>query len=158
MPFGRGVSIRAPRVGSDLKHQYFLDVKVLFQSALPVWGATKMSAPLHAGIGVSIRAPRVGSDGSAEFCDYIIKRFNPRSPCGERLRVREDAFRHARVSIRAPRVGSDRPHAGVQRGGCVSIRAPRVGSDRLSTPKKVTAKSFNPRSPCGERRCDFCRR
>ena len=80
----QGISIHAPRVGSDPRHWeddfrpfYFnprspcgerqqdpsdLAVLSLFQSTLPVWGATSCSACY--------------SPGAADF--------NPRSPCGER--------------------------------------------------------------------------
>ena len=35
----------------------------------------------------------------------------------------------------------------------ISIHAPRVGSDLFSHPICQQRKNFNPRSPCGERRC-----
>ena len=100
------VSIHAPRVGSDdtmnttlheLKrfnprspcgerpywYVCFLG-STLFQSTLPVWGATRRSCLIVTLFLVSIHAPRVGSDwlacpgGCCRCC------FNPRSPCGER--------------------------------------------------------------------------
>ncbi len=58
----QGVSIHAPRVGSDFPRSPCHQGKRRFQSTLPVWGAT------------------TDSEGS------VIARssFNPRSPCGER--------------------------------------------------------------------------
>ena len=35
----------------------------------------------------------------------------------------------------------------------ISIHAPRVGSDDQALLAGAEAKNFNPRSPCGERRC-----
>ena len=79
----------------------------MFQSTLPVWGATSGAGCL-----------RIGGE-----C------FNPRSPCGERLEMLRATHAAMQVSIHAPRVGSDgREHIGV-RLIRVSIHAPRVGSD-----------------------------
>ena len=101
----------------------------LFQSTLPVRGATRYRrCDCHLSP-VSIHAPRAGSDAEAE-------RIN--------LRLWE-------VSIHAPRAGSD-PTAWWWwlRHHNVSIHAPRAGSD-LSHNLTVTTQCFNPRSPCGER-------
>ena len=80
----RGISIHAPRVGSDRcrnkyksSHQDFnprspcgerhslppvLQVLFLFQSTLPVWGATGEGTNIIGDSNISIHAPRVGSD------------------------------------------------------------------------------------------------
>ncbi len=81
---------------------------MVFQSTLPVWGATPRSLNLFKVFVVSIHAPRVGSD---------------------------------------PPTISIRPCA-----NSVSIHAPRVGSDGVYISLVSGFKSFNPRSPCGERR------
>ena len=79
------VSIHAPRVGSDSVKTRVEMVHRLFQSTLPVWGAT---------------------DGT--MCGRCTgRRFNPRSPCGERQRDCGWQYRPVQVSIHAPRVGSD---------------------------------------------------
>ena len=100
------ISIHAPRVGSDrlvdwscCRAIYFnprspcgerlisLNVMTrifLFQSTLPVWGATAPISGLSVGINISIHAPRVGSDA------YGM-----------------DASTAYQISIHAPRVGSD---------------------------------------------------
>ena len=57
----------------------------LFQSTLPVWGATGRKA-----------------DGRDDLRD-----FNPRSPCGERRGFDDTHLRRDGISIHAPRVGSD---------------------------------------------------
>ena len=80
-----GISIHAPRVGSDVAQPLYITAHRVFQSTLPVWGATIF----------------------ASFPILRICNFNPRSPCGERLPV--PVFRTAwrEISIHAPRVGSD---------------------------------------------------
>ena len=125
-----GISIHAPRVGSDPGHaairrklQNFnprspcgerLDGNVWspdaypFQSTLPVWGAT--------------------SSGGI-ICTN--RRFQSTLP-----------------------VWGATPGAGQQNAGAapISIHAPRVGSDRAGTTGRSWTAYFNPRSPCGERR------
>ena len=126
---------------------------VLFQSTLPVGGATET---LWAGVRVkviSIHAPRGGSDGLTAY-DFSSHRlisihaprggsdrneshhgrdaqdFNPRSPWGERPWWRTSRLRHRPISIHAPRGGSD--------------LVGRFLNNRLEN-------DFNPRSPWGER-------
>ena len=86
LPYGatQNVSIHAPRVGSDAEKVKALGHLHVFQSTLPAWGATIAGMSCLWRSGVSIHAPRVGSDSrfvsnSKEFV----------------------------VSIHAPRVGSD---------------------------------------------------
>ena len=57
----------------------------MFQSTLPVWGATNQNLLAWFGFEVSIHAPRVGSDQLTPTVGLLRSRFNPRSPCGERL-------------------------------------------------------------------------
>ena len=148
---------------------------ILFQSTLPVWGATALGKPagdvLHISIHaprvgsdrpaprknahpcrISIHAPRVGSDAVSVAASITPAYFNPRSPCGERRGQHVDGRRGDRISIHAPRVGSDHTV------GCqafprtiISIHAPRVGSDEQSSGGDWLNRNFNPRSPCGER-------
>ena len=126
---------------------------LVFQSTLPMWGATPVKL----------------YKGSKET------NFNPRSPCGERRAMLILKWAIRQISIHAPHAGSDTqaaadgavtvisihaPHAGsdvhanfvpvtVER---ISIHAPHAGSDpafaRMTSPNV----DFNPRSPCGERR------
>ena len=102
----------------------------IFQSTLPVWGAT-----------------------SAAACPADKdKNFNPRSPCGERRIISSGFMECIEISIHAPRVGSDRcqyvnvhnfykfqstlpvwgatfEELSMARNLNISIHAPRVGSD-----------------------------
>ena len=107
IPCGREISIHAPRVGSDPIAQYLLADVPLFQSTLPVWGATGSVRHARARVRISIHAPRVGSDyqhfvqlhrqwdisihaprvgSDKDIAKKLIthRNFNPRSPCGER--------------------------------------------------------------------------
>ena len=80
------ISIHAPRGGSDFKKKAAASYFKLFQSTLPVGGATN-----HLGIFlrprvISIHAPRGGSDSTVQSMVMFPKDFNPRSPWGERPR------------------------------------------------------------------------
>ena len=79
------ISIHAPRVGSDLYREAKEILTNIFQSTLPVWGATAVHHRRQPYRPISIHAPRVGSDFllssvASQWHPY----FNPRSPCGER--------------------------------------------------------------------------
>ena len=56
------ISIHAPRVGSDDIEDYLMEMEALFQSTLPVWGATYRGLCMYGNMRISIHAPRVGSD------------------------------------------------------------------------------------------------
>ena len=108
--YTRTISIHAPRVGSDLIsglpegfNVYFnprspcgerrcatmeASATVIFQSTLPVWGATIGDTVLYATENISIHAPRVGSDIFRNNLDFNFA-----------------------ISIHAPRVGSDHRRA-----------------------------------------------
>ena len=123
----------------------------LFQSTLPVWGATR---------------PPSGGAGRTGY-------FNPRSPCGERPQLPElrpasslfqstlpvwGATRCITVHCSNFRFQSTLPVWGATEAPDVmpyypeiSIHAPRVGSDYQRAKQRPRRKDFNPRSPCGER-------
>ena len=61
-PAVQGISIHAPRVGSDLVVLIQPRHQLVFQSTLPVWGATLLRLSLSHEPLISIHAPRVGSD------------------------------------------------------------------------------------------------
>ena len=101
----------------------------IFQSTLPVWGATIVDNGNTDHWYISIHAPRVGSDA------------------GE-----QNIFLACRISIHAPRVGSDvHDTCGFCGDYSISIHAPRVGSDKTGSKIFPDVTDFNPRSPCGER-------
>ena len=148
------VSIHAPRVGSDCVDMAARYYEAMFQSTLPVWGATtykkepgtyivfQSTLPVWGATGelvrgplsgtVSIHAPRVGSDSQEKtYCSSGLLRFNPRSPCGERLSPQTQALENPR---------------------CFNPRSPCGERRRLWPEENRSWRCFNPRSPCGERR------
>ena len=105
----------------------------MFQSTLPVWGATDRLGAAVRNRGVSIHAPRVGSDPGQE---------PPRNPPG--------------VSIHAPRVGSDGHPLPVQMNVFMfQSTLPVWGATALKATSRPSRTRFNPRSPCGERHFDL---
>ena len=147
-----GISIHAPRTGSDFRTYGGGKVRTKFQSTLPARGATATSP----------RRSRPTSN------------FNPRSPHGERrstptttgrsssfqstLPARGATSRAARASDCVRPFQSTLPARGATHGGMarragslISIHAPRTGSDPCSSPSFLQAHYFNPRSPHGER-------
>ena len=126
----RGISIHAPRMGSDLDVCTTYLHRYKFQSTLPGWGATRL---------VSICRPR--------------RHFNPRSPDGERP-SRMIFPRLKRISIHAPRMGSDRERRTARTGSThFNPRSPD-GERRVTLSRVIGVSNFNPRSPDGERQSE----
>ena len=118
------ISIHAPRVGSDLPGVVIIEGAFdfnprspcgerpsgqrtnrrngLFQSTLPVWGATAQSRKYRDNNRISIHAPRVGSDADLEAAYDSGHDFNPRSPCGERPPVHLECFADFYFNPRSP--------------------------------------------------------
>ena len=125
----------------------------IFQSTLPVWGATHPIFGEDLEVVISIHAPRVGSDAPRRWRGRFAGYFNPRSPCGERLCISSSTQPYLSfqstlpvwgatlgysshllvllISIHAPRVGSDPDRREHQGARSISIHAPRVGSDEV---------------------------
>ncbi len=59
------ISIHAPRGGSDSTTVWIVRQLIIFQSTLPVGGATELKSPYKGGRDISIHAPRGGSDSCA---------------------------------------------------------------------------------------------
>ena len=103
-----GISIHAPRTGSDITQN---------KKTARVWL-------------ISIHAPRTGSDGvSAQALSQTKHNFNPRSPHGERLIMRcmvdwLDTFQST-----LPARGATAGFCIKKPDGKISIHAPRTGSD-----------------------------
>ena len=175
LPSPAGISIHAPRAGSDHYDRNVRRGGIRFQSTLPVRGATICS-----------RKSRTD-----------LLHFNPRSPCGERLaRVivdpRFDALFQSTLPVRGatklihtgnfaevfqstlPVRGATKHFGRIEKFQSISIHAPRAGSDlqcrckarfhrRFQSTLPVRGATcrgagavrrtshFNPRSPCGER-------
>ena len=107
-----GISIHAPRTGSDFTWPLAGQRFAAFQSTLPARGATHKRRRERFQSTISIHAPRTGSDGSGRFSSAVLcafqstlpargatrtslpksnppRNFNPRSPHGERLQLDE---------------------------------------------------------------------
>ena len=145
------ISIHAPRAGSDLfqrmekgSYLYFnprspcgerhsvlqtLLTTALFQSTLPVRGATLLLTVEVQKNSISIHAPRAGSDVSCYAVLFNRIDFNPRSPCGERPKIYNRISRKERFQSTLPVRGATAYSEGYTDGSNISIHAPRAGSD-----------------------------
>ena len=145
----------------------------LFQSTLPVGGATVNAEDFPRGLVISIHAPRGGSDRHGATKRRELYDFNPRSPWGERLltdvgilgrtdfnprspwgeRPVRDLNQVDKIGFQStlPVGGATSAELGEQAAQVISIHAPRGGSDRAGTRWRREPQHFNPRSPWGER-------
>ena len=145
------ISIHAPRVGSDrcpgcnynadcyfnprspCGERLFTDSQgcgfFLFQSTLPVWGATTQ----------------------VTVAQGDMANFNPRSPCGERQQITAAIPGDMGFQSTLPVWGATSDGRTVWEKPLISIHAPRVGSDTNCANNRGYKTYFNPRSPCGER-------
>ena len=147
------VSTHAPLAGSDGNTVSLRRCYEMFQPTLPLRGATSFLFLSRCEVDVSTHAPLAGSDDGTRAALGECLGFNPRSPCGERHAKAHREGRAQLVSTHAPLAGSDgvRPLA-APLGGLVSTHAPLAGSDVRYAQLATGSASFNPRSPCGERR------
>ena len=125
-----GISIHAPRAGSDENALKNWSTLSSFESTLPVRGARAKEDKQKIETTISIHAPRAGSDltgmsdpekwirfqstlpvrGATSFSRAAFAGscyFNPRSPCGERRGAGRRIRGNRLISIHAPRAGSD---------------------------------------------------
>ena len=123
--------------GERLSRKFFRATVSIFQSTLPVRGATPDWIWSHPCIGISIHAPRTGSDDF--LCGFIAEAvyFNPRSPYGERLPRQIDGFAASIFQSTLPVRGATQSYWTVHGPIGISIHAPRTGSDSKNS-QKVT--------------------
>ena len=175
------ISIHAPRVGGDVRAHHLRMVDIISIHAPRVGGDFALSAMFWFVKFISIHAPRVGGDATSRRSDWnglnfnprppcggrlgvfsILadnsKNFNPRPPCGGRLGTSDCWYIIHTISIHAPRVGGDYGDREFAHDQIISIHAPRVGGDAMPTISSTPNLDFNPRPPCGGRRCRRCRR
>ena len=147
-----GISIHAPRAGSDENALKNWSTLSSFQSTLPVRGATSKEDKQKMETTISIHAPRAGSDltgmsdpekwirfqstlpvRGATYKSWpfsaIHSDFNPRSPCGERPNVKKIAGSYFIFQSTLPVRGATTSHALAEEYREISIHAPRAGSD-----------------------------
>ena len=170
-----GISIHAPRTGSDLRSLTSTASKVIFQSTLPARGATAvLVSPCQAltadfnprsphgerpivRVGdaisntISIHAPRTGSDVSFSSTSCTRHYFNPRSPHGERRFIPTTTARSSLFQSTLPARGATVTFLCVYDKSHFNPRSPhgeRRNQQRYHARQQV---HFNPRSPHGER-------
>ena len=81
---GSGISIHAPRTGSDGRLGGSPHRGVDFNPRSPHGERQVKARAVNQSKDISIHAPRTGSDQRGEDRHYYIRHFNPRSPHGER--------------------------------------------------------------------------
>ena len=128
-PLCHGVSIHAPRAGSDLRRRPCARANAQFQSTPPVRGATGIPGDVVDKWMFQSTPPVRGATLSPGYSSSSSTSFNPRPPCGERLNSLD-------------RCG---PSFLFQ-----STPPVRGATSTSSTPGALTC-GFNPRPPCGER-------
>ena len=169
------ISIHAPRVGSDGIRTAVSGGSKLFQSTLPVWGATgslcvmingyhdfnprspcgeRLEAfPLATdGEAISIHAPRVGSDRCCQPLPARPPNFNPRSPCGERPSFSQSQSVPLTFQSTLPVWGATCKMARPTVLPTFQSTLPVWGATYADGGIWRIDVDFNPRSPCGERR------
>ena len=163
-----------PPCGERLLNFHIVLLQNLFQSTLPVWGATEVMTQYTGTEVISIHAPRVGSDGSSDPVHRHGRHFNPRSPCGERLLLRKTVKLDERFQSTLPVWGATTRYKFSRRysflfqstlpvWGATTLRDydiqnyiyKKTLTECGATPGYSVVwcqtRYFNPRSPCGER-------
>ena len=81
---GSGISIHAPRTGSDVRFTFYYMILINISIHAPRTGSDALKLRLVRAAVISIHAPRTGSD-AITICGWeFTGDFNPRSPHGER--------------------------------------------------------------------------
>ena len=123
----------------------------IFQSTLPVWGATHVLQCLGYCFRISIHAPRVGSDQAHNRISTPRFHFNPRSPCGERPVPVQRLSACLYFNPRSP--CGERPIRNRHEYLTNKFQStlPVWGATCYAISDGRNPLYFNPRSPCGER-------
>ena len=126
-----GISIHAPRVGRDFWQPNLARSAEIFQSTRPVWGATKV--PLC-------------------FAESSV--FQSTRPVWGATNLTKIVYTIIMISIHAPRVGRDlaKDVKNEQDSKFQSTR-PVWGATTVGIADTIGLSNFNPRAPCGARRC-----
>ena len=114
--------------GERLATHDWYGIDDVFQSTLPLRGATTLYTTFAIGCFISIHAPLTGSDHQAQARPVTIQ-----------------------ISIHAPLTGSDRIAQTAGHACLISIHAPLTGSDFIDLAGYAACADFNPRSPYGGR-------
>ena len=147
-----GISIHAPRGGSDLRRGECTRLPKQFQSTLPAGGATHSKASGGGKPGISIHAPRGGSDLRRGECTRLPKQFQSTLPAGGATTSNVDTSPETSIfQSTLPAGGATRIGKRIPTRNHISIHAPRGGSDCPPGTGQGRIPYFNPRSPRGER-------
>ena len=151
------ISIHAPRAGSDALRSHSSFFGDVFQSTLPVRGATIIADYIKLCQAISIHAPRAGSD-DIRGCTYgSFASFQSTLPVrGATAAFIIWVFLKSTFQSTLPVRGATDFFLMIFSLLVISIHAPRAGSDRIRRRDHPRFLHFNPRSPCGERLCPTC--
>ena len=153
----KGISIHAPRTGSDRRERgVCLDIAE-FQSTLPARGATAGLRRLVRHGVISIHAPRTGSDrgtGAPNSRSFLFQSTLPAR--GATVPPRVAAADSGEFQSTLPARGATRSNPATELECYISIHAPRTGSDLETFAGTGRRFHFNPRSPHGERLSHCC--
>ena len=143
-----GISIHAPRTGSDRKGA--VDVLLLVISIhAPRTGSDGGAGAVRGGKrSISIHAPRTGSDGGGRIPTLYAQSISIHAP-------RTGSDKHPNTTRRKPPYFNPRsPHGERQSTGAplsasqgISIHAPRTGSDKPPTPQNIFVRRFQSTLP-----------
>ena len=166
---GGGISIHAPRVGSDpislmisvsaFRFQSTLPVwgatspcvitsfGQIFQSTLPVWGATHILPHDPQGRCISIHAPRVGSDHALPAIQDVQALFQSTLPVWGATHLTGTIPISILFQSTLPVWGATGAQVPGDPGRAISIHAPRVGSDHTAGRMPVMSRTFQSTLP-----------
>jgi len=124
-----GISIHAPRMGSDLLVVSSISSQQ-FQSTLPGWGATGAMGVERRHERISIHAPRMGSDSAGRWVDITTIPFQSTLPgWGATHEATMYPLDSTAFQSTLPGWGATIAPAGLPHPCEISIHAPRMGSD-----------------------------
>ena len=127
----------------------------VFQSTLPLRGATFLQLYVLPSTLFQSTLPLRGATCTKELCDEIVWQFQSTLPLRGATRYPIARVRGVNdISIHTPLAGSDRGHRRTGHGPVISIHTPLAGSDQQSLNSDARMDYFNPHSPCGERPTD----
>ena len=145
------ISIHAPRAGSDFTPRITSHWRRVFQSTLPVRGATAGGYSSRRLRQFQSTLPVRGATMQSMLAHRAEQGFQSTLPVRGATRSLLTWKQRGCISIHAPRAGSDdETKQEMERAG-ISIHAPRAGSDSFFSSASRAFVNFNPRSPCGER-------
>ena len=145
------VSTHAPLAGSDDGDALPL-VGVLVSTHAPLAGSDCSRATSWQSPRVSTHAPLAGSDKFPGRSDKLVKRFQPTLPLRGATKLGTISAISLPFQPTLPLRGATASAWSRPWFYSVSTHAPLAGSDSTTSSASLRWSSFNPRSPCGERR------